>query len=144
MAYPASAIRQLAEKLGRLLDALPGINFRPCPPNYSLPEASQFALYLLRLEQMLAVSCSALGSENAMDLNGEREIIDGNLEQCLNMPASVNARILFAKTLLYMKDVRQDVVREYSDRIALLQSEHPLVEPAHGFGQQLFDQAILD
>lgn len=142
MATPTLAILQLSRKLLALLDEQPGIDPQPCPTNYTLPEGQQFAVYLLRLEQMLAVSCSSIGGESSMALSGERDILDGSLQQCLDMPSSVNVRIIFAKTLLYMKDVRPDILPEYAERVALLQSEHAIVEPAHGLVQQLFDQAF--
>ncbi len=142
MTTPTTAIRQLAHQLRVLLGKQPGITSLPCTPNYMVPDGTQFAVYLLRLEQMLAVSCNSMDKNKSQGLSGEREIIDGNLQQCLDFPLSVNARILFAKTLLYMKDVRPDILPEFAERIALLQKEKPLTEPAHGVIQKLFDEAF--
>jgi tetratricopeptide (TPR) repeat protein len=142
MATPAGAVRQIARRLVAELVQQPSISPQPCPPNYTLPEGDWLFIYLVRLEQMLAVSCNSMDKEKALGLSGERDILDGNLQQCLHIPTSVNVRILFAKTLLYMKDVRPDILPEFSERIAMLQKEKPLAEPAQEFVQKLLDEAL--
>jgi hypothetical protein len=96
----------------------------------------------LRLEQLLAVSCSSIDNVDGRFLNGERELIDGNLLQCLDAPARVNTRLLFAQTLLAMKRARPDILPEFVERIALLQKECPLPEPAQGVVQGILDEAL--
>ena len=75
-------------------------------------------------------------------LNGEREIIDGNIQLCLSHPGSANVRLLLAQTLLAMSRVRPIVVSEFSDRVRMLQKEHPLTQPSQNLVQQFFDEAL--
>lgn len=89
-----------------------------------------------------AVRCGASGDKKTESLSGEREIITGNIMQCVDTPTSVNARLLLAQTLLAMKSVRPDILPEFAERIALLQKEKPLAEPALGVVQQIFDDAL--
>ena len=75
-------------------------------------------------------------------LSGEREILDGNLQLCLDCPDNIITRILLAQTLQSMKRVRPSIVQEFKDRILLLLEEKPLAEPAqatlHGWIQDVF------
>src|SRR4030095_12130053 len=109
---------------------------------YLVPTAPHFASYLLRLEQLLAVRCSGMDGVAPGFLSGEREIVDGNLQLCLDFPQHVGVRILLAHTLLAMKRTRPDIPSEYKEKIALLQKEHLLTEPAHGVVQRLFNEAL--
>ncbi|MFP3700457.1 hypothetical protein SB758_33835, partial [Burkholderia sp. SIMBA_013] len=68
-----------------------------------------------------------------------REIIDGNLRQCLDFPRSVNARLLLAQTVRAMKKVRPDVAGEFEEKIARLQREQPLEAPAQAVVQALLN-----
>ena len=76
-------------------------------------------------------------------LSGEREIIDGNLQLCLDFPKNACVRILLTQTLLAMKRARLDVLPEFKQRIALLQSEKPLSEPAQGVVQRMLDDVLV-
>jgi hypothetical protein len=73
-------------------------------------------------------------------LNGEREILDGNLQLCLAHPGNLPVRIILVQTLLAMKRVRPDILPEFTERMAMLQKEHPLTEPAHAVLQRLFNE----
>lgn len=109
---------------------------------YQLPAAHHLNSYLLRLEQLLAVRCSSMGEVQPHFLSGEREIIDGNILLCVACPDNVVVRILLAQTLLAMKDVRPDIVKEFADNVALLQKEHPLKEPAYAIVQRMLDEGL--
>lgn len=139
-ASPADGILKLTRRLSELLAREAGIESLPYPPAYAVPP--DLSSYLLRLEQLLAVRCAAIDGVRPGFLNGEREILDGNLQQCLSAPAGVNARLLLAQTMLAMKRVRPDILPEYKERLALLQQEHPLSEPARSVVQRLFDEAF--
>ena len=54
-----------------------------------MPDVVYLANYLLRLEQLLAVRCAGMDGVSPAFLNGEREIIDGNLQLCLWCPDNV-------------------------------------------------------
>lgn len=138
---PTDAILRLATRLRQLLRDTTDVQPQPVPADYAFPAGAHFPLYLLRLEQLLAVRCSALEGVGSEFLNGEREILEGNLQQCLDHPASVSVRLLFAQTLLAMKRVRPEILAEFRERIALLQTEHPLPQPAHGVVERLLQEA---
>lgn len=137
---PAPGVTRLAAKLLELLGGQAGL--KPKPAAYSVPEAKAFGNYLLRLEQLLAVRCAAFsGGRHGDFLSGEREILEGSLEQSLAFPENTALRVLFAETLLSMKAVRPDVVREFRERARLLQNEHPLDGAAQGVLQRMLDAA---
>jgi hypothetical protein len=79
---------------------------------------------------------------NPSFLNGEREIIDGNLQLCVACPENVGTRLLFARILLAVKSVRPGLAGEFKDKILLLQQKHPLREPANGVVQDMFKEAL--
>ena len=141
MTNPTVAIQELAQNLVDLLSREASLKQQPIPDNYVVPNGQYFPAYLLRLEQLLAVRCGASEDKKTEFLSGEREIIDGNIMQCLDAPTSVNARLLLAQTLLSMKSVGPDILPEFAERTALLQKEKPLAEPAQRVVQQIFDEA---
>jgi tetratricopeptide (TPR) repeat protein len=139
----------LASQFGSLVSQLhsgihehAGILPRPSASAYRVPEGSLFADYLLRLEQLLAVRCAGMEGVNAGFLTGEREIIEGNIGLCATYPESTTTRLLLAQTLLAMKRVCPDIIHEYTEKVALLQREKPLAEPAHGIIRRMLDEAV--
>ena len=76
-------------------------------------------------------------------ITGEREILDGNLQLCLDFPQNVGIRILFAQTVLAMKRSRPVVVAEYQEKIARLQRENPLSEPAQSVVQRMLLEVLV-
>ncbi len=99
-------------------------------------------LYLLRLEQLLAVRVVGIDGTGPNFLNGERAIIAGNLELCVTYPDNVVTRILLAQTVIAMKKVSPDVVAEFKDKFELLQREKPVPEVANSVVQRMFEQAL--
>jgi hypothetical protein len=75
-------------------------------------------------------------------LSSERDIIDGNIQLCIASPNSIPARGLLAQTLLAMKRVRPEILSEFRDKLALLQREKPLQEPARTIVQRIINQAL--
>ena len=139
---PEEGILALARQLVALLCEHAEVQPVPAPPLYQVPAASRFSDYLLRLEQLLAVRCSGVEGVAAGFLSGEREIVDGNLQLCLDFPQHVGMRILLAQTLLAMKRARPTVLSEYREKIALLQKEKPLSEPGHGVVQRMLNEVL--
>lgn len=131
-AHPETAFLQLAQDLLGLLVEHAGLVRQKAPPQYMVPPAANFPYYLLRLEQMLAVRCAAREGIPPIFLNGVREIIDGNLQLCLNQPANPVVRVLLAQTLLRLNKVEPSAVAEYREKIQLLQKEKQLPQPARG------------
>ncbi|MGC3958426.1 MAG: hypothetical protein QM813_10945 [Verrucomicrobiota bacterium] len=141
-AKPEEGIPALARQLLTLLRDQAEVQTVSAPPQYQVPPASHFAGYLLRLEQLLAVRCAGMDGVGRGGLSGEREIVDGNLQLCLDFPQHVGVRILLAQTLLAMKRARPNVLPEYREKLALLQKEKPLPEPAHGVVQRMLNEAL--
>jgi hypothetical protein len=123
-----------------LLDLLAGeVGGETIPALFEQPSERWFLEYLVRLEQLLAVRCSALdGIDSRSFLSGEREIVDGNLRLCLENPRAVNVRLLLAQTVASLRGSRAEVVSEFGDRLALLQKEYPLPEPAQSIVTDIF------
>ena len=139
---PESVIPQLAKDLLQLLAGNTGVRPVAPPVGYRVPAGSEFAYYLLRLEQMLAVRTSTMEGVPTGFLNGEREIVDGNSRLCLNAPKSVSVRLLLAKVVAAMKKVRPDILPEFRDKLAALQRDHPLSDPSHGVIQKILNDAM--
>jgi tetratricopeptide (TPR) repeat protein len=112
------------------------------PDFYEVPGGADFAAYQLRLEQLLAVSFAATDGLTTGFLSGEREIIGGNLQLCLNHPQNPTPRLLLAQSLRHLQKIRPDVVTEFKDKLALLQKEKPLAEPMHSMVQQAFSEVL--
>jgi tetratricopeptide (TPR) repeat protein len=141
-ANPEGAVLDLARRLLLLIAGPAQLERQAPPPSYQVPTGMNFPTYLLRLEQLLAVRCAGMEGVGPSFLNGEREIIDGNLQLCVACPDNIGTRLLFAKTLLAMKMVRPDLIGEFKDKIILLQQKKPLRGPANGVLQKMFDEAL--
>jgi len=127
LADPEPGLRQASRDLLALLHTEADYDPAPPPPLYHLPTGADFGPCLLRLEQLLAVRCSGMdGVPAATFLSGTREILDGNLQLCLNQPDNVVARLILVQTLQRMKKVLPDVVQEYREKVLRLQREKPL------------------
>ena len=137
---PDAGLPALAKQLLALVREHAEVQTTTPPPQYQLPVGAWFGSYLLRLEQLLAVRCSGMDGVPSGFLNGEREIVDGNLQLCLEHSQNVGVRILFVQTLLAMKRARPAVVAEYREKVARLQREEPLSEPAHSVVQRMLNE----
>ncbi len=96
--------------------------------------------YLLRLEQLLAVRCATMNGVSREFLHAEREIIDGNLQLCLIFPSNIATRILLVQTLLNMNKTKPEVVREFIEKVVMLQKDKPLAEPAQSIVQEMLNE----
>jgi len=114
------------------------------PSAYAVPGGNDFPYYLLRLEQLLAVRCAAMTVRQNGEsfLSGEREILDGNVQQCIAHPGSVSLRVLMAQTFWTMKVARPDILPEFKEKAEMLQRDHPLPEPAQSVVQRILNEAI--
>jgi tetratricopeptide (TPR) repeat protein len=142
MVKPEQGLPGLARQLLDLLAEQADVESEPSPPAYQIPGAPDFAYYLLRLEQLLAVRCGSMDGTKESFLSGERDILDGNLQLCLNHPQNTTVRVLLAQTLLAMKRVRPDILPEFTERLVMLQKEQSLPEPAHAVIQRLIDEVL--
>jgi tetratricopeptide (TPR) repeat protein len=140
MAHPNDAIQQLIQRLlSSLCSTAPVVRQEP-PKSYQVPVGARFPLYLLRLEQLLSARFAAMEGSQSSFLHGEREIIDGNLQLCVDCPENIVTRILLARTLLSIKKVRPELIKEFKAKIELLQRKKPLPQPA----QEILENMIGD
>jgi tetratricopeptide (TPR) repeat protein len=141
VSQPEEAFSDLARRLLVLLRAESDVRPLASQPLYQIPATARFPYYLLRLEQLLAIRCGSMDGVPHNFLSGEREILDGNIQLCLDCPDSIPARVLLAQTFLAMKRIRPDIMSEYPEKLALLQKEKPLPEPAQSVVQRLIHEA---
>lgn len=134
------AFNHLSGELQKLVIAHAQVHPSDSPSFYQVPAGNDFAVYQLRLEQELAVSFAAADGLKASFLNGEREIVLGNLQLCVSHPHNATTRLLLMQTLAHLKKARPDVVAEFKDKVALLQKEKPLDEPVHSLVQSSLDK----
>jgi hypothetical protein len=59
-------------------------------------------------------------------LNGEAEILQGDLNLCLAEPENVPARLLLENTVQAMRRVRPEAAAQFEEKLATLRAEHPL------------------
>ncbi len=97
---------------------------------------------MLRLEQLLAVRCGGMDGIPSGFFHGEREVIDGNLHLCVEHPQNIGARILLAQTVAGLKKIRPAMIPEFREKLALLQKEKPLAEPAQGVVQRIINESL--
>jgi tetratricopeptide (TPR) repeat protein len=141
---PEKEIPELAEKLIALLVEHAEVRCLPCSTLYSVPQHQGFSNYLLRLEQLLALRSARLIERREDFLYGEREIIQGNIELCVEYRTNVVTRLLLAQTMLAMKEVRPNILREFKDKITALQRANPLDEPERSVLEGMFQQALAE
>lgn len=139
---PEASLPGLAKRLIASILSETAATRLPQSPLYQLPPSTQLSFYLLRLEQLLAVRCGAMDGVTNSFLSGEREIIDGNIQLCLDCPKNVPARLLLAQTLIGMKRVRPKILSEFSEKLTLLQKEQALPEPSQSVVQRIINEAI--
>ncbi|MEN3297753.1 MAG: hypothetical protein V7642_7006 [Burkholderiales bacterium] len=134
-AAPGDAIRQFARQLLALLAERLSAEPEAPSPLYQLPNSACFTSYLLRLEQLLGLRCSA--RDRVRGAGGERKVIETSFQVCRACPENVPLRIVLVHTLLAAKTIKPAILQEYSERIMLLQKEFPLDGPAHGVVQDM-------
>ncbi|HEX6037558.1 hypothetical protein [Longimicrobium sp.] len=139
---PADGVRRLADRLMALLAEQAGVEARTPPPLYAVPAGSMLSSYLVRLEQLLAIRCFNMEGADPAALNGTREMIAGNLQLCLDNPRNAATRLLLVQAVRGLRKGHENAVREFADRVTLLQREHPLPPEAHAVVQRLLDEAL--
>ena len=96
--------------------------------------------YLAGLEQALAVGLAARQQGGADFLHQERSIFDHLFDVALGGAALLRPRLLLINALENQARRRPDIVREYLDKLALLQQQHVLPP---GLGNTLVDKGVI-
>ena len=122
---PEEGLSELADEVVELLSAL-----GPATPSpaYEVPGPATFASYLLRLEQLLAVRCSSMENVPPQFLNGELDILQGELDLCLADPNNVPARLLLHSTFQAIERVKPESGKLFAEKFTQLKADHPSPE----------------
>ena len=118
-----AALTQLAQEVVELLAAL---GPAPSPGAYQVPPAAHFSDYLLRLEQLLAVRCTTVQGAAPMTLQGEHEILSGELNLSFTLPESLSARLVLIETLGVLTQSRPEIAEQFRPSFQRLITEHPI------------------
>jgi tetratricopeptide (TPR) repeat protein len=92
---------------------------------YTLP--IHFSAYLARLEQLLAIRCAAMEGVAPTFLQGEQDILEGNLQHSLAEPDNLPSRLLLLETFNALDRLRPEVTANYRVRLERLLADAPLV-----------------
>ncbi len=130
----------LCDKVIKLMTIHSKVTEVYCPDWYVIPEGISSSDYLLRLEQLLAVTCMNQDFLLGGGLNGEHEIIEGILFLNLSHPGNKTVRMLLVQTLTQMKKYKPYVVDSYKEKIMELLKDHPL----YGIEGELISKSISD
>jgi hypothetical protein len=115
--------------LERLLDELAAIfDEQPCgEPSVLqwLPE-DDLTRYVSCLESALTLATVNTFESERPAVWGERALVDGLIDLAVTMPGSIRSRLLLLNSVEKEARRRPDIVREYVEKLALLQQRHPL------------------
>ena len=121
-ADPVQPLIQLADEV---IDLLASLGPQPANPAYQLPTADTFPLYLLRMEQLLALRCAGLQGANA-PTTGQAEILQGDLELNQANPQSIPLRLLLIETIGAVAATNQEAAQQFQPTFQNLITTHPL------------------
>ena len=108
-------------------------------PGLAMPPPELLPGYLAGLEQALAVGLAARQQGGANFLHQERSIFDHLFDVALGGAELLRPRLLLVNALENQARRRPDMVREYLERLTLLQQQHALPE---GAGSELVDKGV--
>ena len=141
---PEPAVLSLIQQFFGLLERETDFKRQSPPEIYEIPKGVNLSYYLLRLEQLLAVRCSMIDDIPPKFLSGVREMVDGNLQLCLDYPRNIGVRLLTAQLMTGLKKTRPDILPEFKAKFALLQKENPLPEAAQAVVNEMFKEVFGD
>ncbi|KAF0094125.1 MAG: hypothetical protein E1N59_2186 [Puniceicoccaceae bacterium 5H] len=101
------------------------LSAQPVSPPYELPPPEAWSYYLLRLEQLLTLKIASAEREPA-GIYGERDIVDGLLDQCLDQPQNPHIRLMLAQGIKALQRFKPAIVLEFKDQVEKLQQRYPL------------------
>lgn len=123
---PLPAVQSALDRLITELRGLPGLNIQPVgsTPQWALREHA--GIYTAVLEQALLVALNSSATSGKPAIWGERSMLDRLLQVAITTPANPRPRLLLLNTVQKEGRRRPDIVREYLDKLSLLQQRHPL------------------
>jgi tetratricopeptide (TPR) repeat protein len=123
---PAPAIQAALDRLLAELRGLPRLGMQPADSLFHWALGDHAALYAGALEQALIVALVSSSQSEKPAIWGERGMLDRLLEVAVSTPANARFRLLLLNTIQREGRRRPDIVREYLERLTLLQQRHPL------------------
>jgi tetratricopeptide (TPR) repeat protein len=135
----ANDVRRLLSGLIERVTVLLSLRREEGDPALAAPGRDLLPGYLTAIEQALAVGLAARMSESEFFLHQERAIFDHLFDVALSGAERIRPRMLLVNALENESRRRPDIVREYLEKLALLQQKHPL--PA-GHGSDLVVKAV--
>ncbi len=94
------------------------------PAAYKVPE--DFGSYLRRIEQLLAVRCATMEGVSPQFLQGERDILEGDLALARTDVTNVPARLLLVETMGAVARVKPEAVAAFQGEFEALRKEAPM------------------
>jgi len=82
--------------------------------------------YVWCLESALVISTANAATNKESAIWGERSLIDRLLDLAVSLPASIRCRILLLNAVEKEARRRPDIIKEYLEKLSLLQQRHPL------------------
>lgn len=122
---PVPAVQAALDRLLTELRGLPGLDIQPAGPSH-WPLREHAALYAAVLEQALLVALVGSAPSEKPTIWGERAMLDRLLQAAATTPANPRSRLLLLNTIQKEGRRRPDIVREYLEKLSLLQQRHPL------------------
>ena len=132
---PEDLFESLPKLADEVVELLSSFGSTQTPAQYQIPQGDQFAGYLLRLEQLLAVRCAGMEGVGPNFLTGEKDILEGNLAQCEAAPSSIPVRVLLVETMGSVARIRPEAVQSVQDAYVQLQQQHPIAALDRLFAQ---------
>ena len=123
---PGPFIQGLSVKLLDFLTANTSVLATDPPPYYALPGAESLSHYQACLEQQLEVRLANDPGLVGGAIHAAGSILEHALHLCVEYPTNQLLRVLFAQTLLEMRAVRREVVREFAGKTRRLLAQHPI------------------
>jgi tetratricopeptide (TPR) repeat protein len=123
---PGAGVHKLLVSVQNIVVRKLGARQRQPESWYVIPEDIDGSNYLLRLEQLLAISCMNLEFLKGGDISGEREMLDGIIQLCARLPKNLTVRMLLTQTMRQMKKARPHIIPEFQEKLENLQSDFPL------------------
>jgi len=123
---PATPEQGLAELADEVVELLSALGPATASPAYEVPGPTTFGSYLLRLEQLLAVRCASMEGVVPQFLNGEIEILQGELDLCRAEPSNVPARLLLQATYEAIGKLKPESAKAFDEVYARLKQEYPM------------------
>lgn len=126
VAQPLPAIHNALEQLLRELKGVAGMRLLPESSVEQWGMKEHAAQYAVCLESALILALAAGSEAERPGIWGERGLIDTLLHFAVALPRSARSRLLLLNSLEKEARRRPDIVRQYAEKLSLLQKQYPL------------------